>query len=337
MRYLVSVEFSEIMTISECAEWLAFGRIPVPSPVKGQSGLDARRDIRAIQAANGYRVPVNYHFDRAALDQLLPGIDPDEYGRNLTLCGGEEPMGFFRRTWNEEPFDRELIAAETDEARHQVAQRKAAFDEWQEAARWFQRTREHLDHRLGKAQNAVFQALSDGRLKSTGFFPIYSDYDVPAEDWTLHEVAAGDWVPENVDWVGASLFRENGTCLCATVETEEAFAVFPHPNIAERTITGKQFGSVVMVGSISAPRQKAPLPKRSPGPKPRASKEQTDALVKEFSDRLATNRACDKISAELATAVEWMRKRYGLKISTATADRYLTDVLARHPKRKLHN
>lgn len=327
MRYFASVDLSEIMTISECAEWVAFGRLPSPRPVPGKKGLDARRDFDAIRRADGYRVPVNYNFDAAELDQLLPGVDPDEFRRNLAICGGTEPKTFIADRWDEGPYDRELEEAETEEERSIVERKIQELEAFQKAASWFRDTKEPLDHRLDKARSAVCQALMDGRLVAKGFTPDDGDYDAPDELWSLREIAPDDWVPEDVSWESAGLFRSSGSFDGVTVDTATVLSVFPQPRLKERPLSGHQFGAVVIVGKLDQPRKTALPAKKPRGVSSKASKEQIAALNADFWDRLNSGRLPAYIETAKEDAKVWLQKRYGLAVSADTAGRYIHEIL----------
>ena len=322
------------MSISECAEWLAYGRLPTADWYFDRhsevSDHDARRDVGEIRSAGGCPVEPFDYFERAFLNIVMPDVDPDDYYRNYELCKGARPEVVMAERELLEHFRTEKLQRKGDDE----VFRRLDDEEDLKASVWLERAKAPLRRLLERAQTDVFQALYDGRIDSlavlTGTGSSSESTNPSPEE--LQAVPRHLWVFSEIDWKRSNLNTPDTSFLGVTVDTLHFLALFPIPRLTPIPVSGQLYGHSLLIDMPGSGTETAPGGRGRRGPPEAGENLLRKALVKEFLSRDRAGTLPSKGEAIIAEAQQWVLKCIGEELKRTSAQRYLEPILRKKPK-----
>ncbi|MBI1171191.1 hypothetical protein GC209_07295 [bacterium] len=341
MRYLEYLDLAPCLTINECADWLAFGRLPRAEFTEDRSGpaRDYRQNINAILDHQSSPFEIDLYFNVSTLARIMPGVDPLEYHRNYEICEGQSPDQVREsRAQRAEQLKRLEGILPKNEATHEFQQTFRLDDEVDLAAAiWLERAQAPLKRMLERAQTDVFQALADARVTGIGLFmPLNlnedDEEDRYPDEFTL--IPSQDWTFTGIDWDSGNLKTLEGTYLGVTVDSGDFLRQHPVPRLTPEKVVGNLYGETFIPLEGVFDLEAAPTPRGPRRGAPTSGENLLrDALLREFEVRFSTGKLPEKTEAILFEAQAWVEQRLGVPLARTTAQRYLEPVLKRLPRK----
>lgn len=343
MRYLEYLDLAPCFLLSECAHWLAFGRLPSASYTDERSGpaRDYRQQFDVILDHGRSPFDVELYFNSSTLVQLLPGIDPLEYHRQYLACVGRSPeMVKEERAMLADSLAK-AIKDVPESGSHPEYRAAAGLDNDYEltASIWLERAQVPLKRMIERAQTEVFQSLADGKLRALA---LLMPNDLDNEDAGNHypdeftEIPQDAWTYTGINWESGNLETMDGTFLSVTVESTEFLRHHPLPRLTPELVSGNLYGEtfIPLDGALSAESTNLRVARR--GAPTSGENILRDALVREFELRLSTGKLPEKTESIISEAQGWVETRLGVPLARTTAQRYLDPVLKRLPRKPAH-
>lgn len=338
MKYLDEIELAECMSISECADWLAYGRLPTAEWIFDRqtevSDHDARRDVGEIITAGGSPMKPFVYFDRAFLNIVMPDINPDDYYRNYDLCRGARPE-VVRAEREQLGKLQEYLRAQSpqNEGDHEMF-RRLDDEKDLKASVWLERVRAPLRRLLERAQTDVFQALYDGQIESLAVLAgtgSSSESTNPSPE-VLQTVPRHLWVYSEIDWKRSNLNTPDISFLGVTVDTLRFLALFPIPRQTPIPVSGQLYGHSLLIDMPGSDTETAPSGRVRRRPPEAVEGLLKKAILKEFMSRYEAGSLPSKREAIIADAQLWVRNAIKVELSRTSAQRLLEPILQKMPK-----
>ena len=341
MQYLAKIELSDFMNLSECADWLAFGRLPRADVEldRHDDPCDGRLSVDSILELGSSPYSPSLYFDTASLSRLLPSADPSEYQRNFMLCGGKRPAE--SKAHNETHLQQMISALklQEDDPDPELSLVRLSLDRELQASIWLERVSSPLYRMLDRAQFEIFQAVADGKVASRGVFIENDLRDKDDGVWPTEVISipANEWMYDHVQWDLSNLKTLDGEYWGITVETARVLALFPKPSLTPVGISGQLFGETLLVDQATVDIGTATRPANRKGAPSTGQNVIKEALVKEYLQRKSSGTLPSKGEAMIAAAQEWVRERIGMDIARSTVQRYLEPFQGKKPRNSAQN
>jgi len=193
---------------------------------------------------------------------------------------------------------------------------------------------------VDRARASVFQALSRGSLKATGW--VYSekwhmrekgrDSLEPSDCGSFENIAPSEWTLRGIDWEGCSLSASPKTYEFTQVSTDDLLAVFPRPDGLLGSVSGDMYCDTLIIDDGNGTSEPPKVSHRPRGRPPKADGMAKFAVQNLYAERVRTGCTTEKTEALIQEAIEFVHQAFRVNVSRSTIQAWLTPLRRPEPQ-----
>ncbi|UVC13523.1 hypothetical protein [Mesorhizobium onobrychidis] len=345
MQMFEPINLPDTCYVEEVAYWIALSRLPAffwdgddeDGPHDARQSGERLLDIGGIS-------DYDRGFSDAEFRFLGVEVDFKRYERALTEAYGrssDEILAEAERFANPARVDH-LTEDEAEEVRREFKKlhEQRIYDAGE--MKWAEGVEDEFSPAVDKARSSVFQALSSGALRATGWhdFPISDEVKIKASEaselGTFLDIPKEAWTYRHFDWKNSELTTSEIVYRAVQVRTADMFRVFPAPDIDAVRVSALVYPGVVIL-SEDGSNVTQMSGSRTRGRPAKAGGDIKATIQRILRYRLMRGDVLDKQEALIEEFIGFVKSEFNMPIGRSTVQSYIDPLLqnAGNSRRKL--